>query len=130
MKLMNSEIHLNPSGSARVTGKMAHSARAKLVLDLLSPLAHLVPTAVTLHFSDHDLGSWLVGDDLRELALRAVKENRYLSREELRRYERKEKGWVKAKGIAAACPSDSVGYKRNVDGFNEIREKGEWLLIS
>lgn len=104
-----SQITLDPHGPSSLAGIRAHGARPKLLFSLLGPIAQYLPHSITIHGSDHDLGSALLADDQREAANAAIQGGRYLTQEELRRLE-KRIGRVKVKGTASACPVGSLGW--------------------
>ena len=116
-----SSITLDPKGGSTIDGDRAEATRAKQIFGLLSPLASILPSTVTLHFSDHDLGSWLLADDQRKLIKNALQEGRYLSEAELKPYE-KRLNRVEVKGIASACSEDSPAWQRSLQ-----KQRGEPL---
>ncbi|WVQ80599.1 hypothetical protein IAT38_002704 [Cryptococcus sp. DSM 104549] len=121
-----SQITLSPDSASSLYGERAHSARPRLLFNLLEPIAQFLPAELTLSLSDHDLGSWLLGDDQKQAALTAIKEGRYLSEEDLKPYEKRE-GRMPVKGLVSACPVGSRGWNRGVakrDGTEvEVVEK-------
>ncbi|KIR60323.1 hypothetical protein I314_03614 [Cryptococcus bacillisporus CA1873] len=108
-----SQITLSPTGSSSLYGERAHSARARLLFQLIEPIAQFLPGDITLSLSDHDLGSWLLGDDQKQAALDAIRDGRYLTEEELKAYEKRE-GRLPVKGLVSACPPGSPGWQRGV----------------
>jgi hypothetical protein len=54
----------------------------------------------------------LLGDDQRQAALEAIKDGKYLTDEELKGYEKKNRGAVK--GIASACPVGSLTWNQSL----------------
>lgn len=91
-----SEVHVSKEGESSLTGNRASSARGKLLFSLISSLGPLLPCDLTIHISDHDLGSWLLGDDQRELLLDAARNGRYVDPEtELKPLENKQRDVVK-----------------------------------
>lgn len=74
---------------------------------------------MTIHMSEHDLGSWLLADDQRQFINEALEEGRYLTEEDLKPFE-KTIGRVEVKGVASACPTDSPAWKRSL-----ARQRGE-----
>lgn len=110
------------------------SSRGKLLFTLLSPLASSFPplqdgSPITLHVSDHDLGSWIVGHDQILATQEAVRDGRYMSEEELKPFEKKE-GRGPVKGLLSACPEDSrgwqVGLARKEGEEIDFTDRGEW----
>lgn len=63
--------------------------------------------------SDHDLGSWLLGDDQRQAALKAARKGRYLSEASLKGFEQRN-GRVAAPGLVSACPEGSAAWNRSL----------------
>lgn len=140
-----SHITLSPTGESRLYGDRAHSARPRLFFSLIQPLAPLLPREVTIHGSDHDLGSWLLGDDVKQgklkiatpsspqltnsAALQAIREGRYLSTEELKDLEKKDRG-LEVKGTVSACPKGSAAWNRALvlqrGGQVADTQHGEW----
>ncbi|XAO24787.1 hypothetical protein I312_103593 [Cryptococcus bacillisporus CA1280] len=108
-----SQITLSPTGPSSLDGERAHSARARLLFQLIEPIAQFLPGDITLSLSDHDLGSWLLGDDQKQAALDAIRDGRYLTEEELKVYEKRE-GRLPVKGLVSACPPGSPGWQRGV----------------
>ncbi|WVR06184.1 hypothetical protein IAU60_003214 [Kwoniella sp. DSM 27419] len=106
-------ITLSPDGESKLFGDRAHFARPRLLFRLMQPLAQYLPSEVTFSLSDHDLGSWLLGDDQKQAALTAISEGRYLSEEDLKPLEKKE-GRRPVKGLVSACPEGSPGWNRGV----------------
>ncbi|KAK8858385.1 hypothetical protein IAR55_002612 [Kwoniella newhampshirensis] len=109
----HSQITLSPEGESSLYGERAISARPKLLFSLLRPIAQLLPADITFSMSDHDLGSWILGDDQKQAALSAVKEGRYLSEADLKPFEKKE-GRQPVKGLVSACPEGTPGWNRGV----------------
>ncbi|ODN95887.1 hypothetical protein L198_04506 [Cryptococcus wingfieldii CBS 7118] len=108
-----SHITLSPTTASSLYGERAHSSRARWLFELLEPIAQYLPGEVTLSLSDHDLGSWLLGDDQKQAALEAIEEGRYLTEEEIKGFEKKD-GRVSVKGTVSACPPGSPGWQRGV----------------
>jgi hypothetical protein len=77
---------------------------------LINPLASLLPAPVTIHVSDHDLGSWILADDQRNLISTAFLEGRYLSEEELKPYEKRFDRGLQVEGLVSACPQGSAAW--------------------
>ncbi|AAW43180.1 hypothetical protein CNBD0460 [Cryptococcus deneoformans B-3501A] len=118
-----SQITLSPIRQSSLYGERAHSLRARLLFQLIEPIAQFLPGDITFSLSDHDLGSWLLGDDQKQAALDAIRNGRYLTEEELEVYEKRE-GRQAVKGLASACPPGSPGWQHGVarrDGL-EIKE--------
>ena len=67
-----SHITVGPTVEPSLSGERSTAPRAKQLFNLLLPLAHLLPTDISIHASDHDLGSWILGDDQRQLALTRI----------------------------------------------------------
>ncbi|GFZ45441.1 hypothetical protein JCM24511_03167 [Saitozyma sp. JCM 24511] len=107
------KISLSPSGEATISGERASSSRGRHLRDLLAPLAELLPTEITITVSDHDLGSWLLGDDQRQAALKAARKGRYLSEASLKGFEQRN-GRVAAPGLVSACPEGSSAWNRSL----------------
>ncbi|WVN88726.1 uncharacterized protein L203_103939 [Cryptococcus depauperatus CBS 7841] len=108
-----SQITLSPTGASTLYGERAHSARPRLLFQLLEPIAQLLPAEISFSLSDHDLGSWLLGDDQKQAALIAIKEGRFLTEEELKGYEKRE-GRMPVKGLVSVCPPGSPGWQHGV----------------
>ncbi|WVF69398.1 hypothetical protein IAT40_004175 [Kwoniella sp. CBS 6097] len=106
-------ITLSPDGPSKLFGDRAHSARPRLLFKLLEPIAQYLPSELTFSLSDHDLGSWLLGDDQKQAALQAIRDGRYLTEEELKAFEKRE-GRVKVKGFFSACPVGSPGWNQGL----------------
>jgi hypothetical protein len=111
--VLRSKITLDPHGPSSISGVRATGARPRLLFSLLEPIAQYLPRAISFTGSDHDLGSALLGDDLRQAALRAIGEERYLTVEELGALE-KRLGRVVLKGTASACPVGSLGWNQSL----------------
>ena len=79
----------------------------------MEPIAQYLPTKISFHGSDHDLGSTLLGDDQRQAAFDAIRGKRYLTEEELRRYE-DGIGKSVVKGTVAACPAGSLSWNQTL----------------
>ena len=110
---MNSEIVLDPKGKSHTKGPRGSATRPQQLFGLLEPIAQYLPTKIAFHGSDHDLGSTLLGDDQRQAALEAIRGKRYLTEEDLRRYEDGiGKGVVK--GTVAACPLGSLSWNQTL----------------
>jgi hypothetical protein len=124
----DSQIYLSPTSASSLTGERNSSARAKLLFRLVEPIAQYLPTDLSMYVSDHDLGSWILGEDQRLAAELAVAEHRYLSEADLKPFEKKE-GRNKVKGLLNACPEDSPGWAQGLAAIEgrvpEVAEKGE-----
>ncbi|KAK4687168.1 hypothetical protein P7C73_g2946, partial [Tremellales sp. Uapishka_1] len=108
------QINLSPTSASSISGERAMSARGKLLYSLLEPIAQYLPSDMTMHISDHDLGSWLLGDDQHEALLSAVREKRFMTEDDLKPYEKKE-GRSDVKGTVSACPKDSPAWQMALD---------------
>jgi len=87
----------------------------------VEPIAQYLPTKISFHGSDHDLGSTLLGDDQRQAAFGAIRSKRYLTEDELKRYEDGiENGLVK--GTAAACPAGSLSWDQTL-----LKQEGGYI---
>jgi hypothetical protein len=99
---------------------------------LLEPIAQYLPETVSFQGSDHDLGSWLLGDDQKQAALQAVREHRYFTPEEIKRFQQRE-GRVEVKGLAAACPVGSMAWNQSLAiqaGLSvRLPEQGESMIF-
>jgi hypothetical protein len=106
--LRPSHINVGPTVEPSLSGQRSNAPRAKQLFNLVLPLAHLLPRDIAIHASDHDLGSWILGDDQRELALSRIntakKSNgtglnqvKFLSPNDLKRLENRKRnghpGW-------------------------------------
>jgi hypothetical protein len=96
-----SGITLDPNGTASVHGARANSTEAKLLHNLLESLASLLPVSVTLPISDNGPGMRLLSQGQRMLVSRALGEKRYLSEEELKKFEHA----MDTEHLASACSS-------------------------
>ncbi|WWD18275.1 hypothetical protein CI109_102725 [Kwoniella shandongensis] len=105
------QITLSPTAASSLYGERKISARPRLLFSLLEPIAQHLPADVTFTMSDHDLGSWILGDDQKQAALAAVREGRYLSEADLKPFEKRE-GRQPVKGLVSACPEGSPGWNR------------------
>lgn len=92
------------------------------MFNLLEPIAQYLPSDLQLHFSDHDAGTWIVGDDQFQAAVEAISEGRYLSEEELKPFEKRVARKV-VKGLASACGEDTPGWKVSL-----AKQNGEVIL--
>ncbi|WWC88904.1 uncharacterized protein L201_003819 [Kwoniella dendrophila CBS 6074] len=106
-------ITLSPDSESSLYGRRAHSARPRLLFQLLEPIAQYLPKEVTFTLSDHDLGSWILGDDQKQAAFAAIKSGTYLSESELKQLEKRE-GRQPVKGLVSACPEGSPGWQRGL----------------
>ncbi|WRT67552.1 uncharacterized protein IL334_004524 [Kwoniella shivajii] len=107
------QITLSPDGPSSIYGQRAHSARPRLLFQLLEPIAQYLSREVTFTISDHDLGSWILGDDQKQAASDAIREGRYLSEQDLKVLEKRE-GRQPVKGLVSACPEGSPGWEIGV----------------
>lgn len=79
--------------------------------------------------SDHDLGSWILGDDLRVAAMRTIARGKYFTNGVLKAYEKTFRN--EYSGLTAACPKDSPAWIRTVGAYNpddDEPDKGEFLV--
>ncbi len=105
-------INLGPTSPLTITGARSTATRAKQLSGLVSTIAHLLPEQIEMHVSDHDLGSWILGDDQREMAMSRIRTGlkedgtglnsiRHLSANELKRLENRNRnghtGWFVSK---------------------------------
>ena len=118
MLVNSSDITLSSNSS--ITGERAFDHRARLLFDLLRPLAPLLPQDIVLSVSDHDAGTSIMGYQLEQAVLRAIHEGTYLSPDELALLETRDKGPVK--GLVSACPEGSLAWKLAL-GLNETESK-------
>lgn len=119
-----SHITLSPDGPSSLFGERKISARPRLLFQLLEPIAQYLPKEVTFTLSDHDLGSWILGDDQKQAALQAISEGKYLTEAELKQLEKRE-GRQPVKGLVSACPQGSPGWERGL-AIKEGRSTEEW----
>ncbi|WWD04614.1 hypothetical protein V865_002685 [Kwoniella europaea PYCC6329] len=117
-------ITLSPDGPSSLFGERKISARPRLLFQLLEPIAQYLPKEVTFTLSDHDLGSWILGDDQKQAALQAISEGKYLTEAELKQLEKRE-GRQPVKGLVSACPQGSPGWERGL-AIKEGRSTEEW----
>ena len=68
----------------------------------------MLPSDVTMHISDHDLGSWILGDDQRQLLVNAARTGRTVDPAEIKPLENKQRDVIKT--LESACPKDSPAY--------------------
>lgn len=80
---------------------------------MLAPLAPYLPAEITIHGSDHDLGSWLLGHDQLLALETAIKEGRYMSEEELKPYQVRQKR-VAVDGLVSCCPEGSLAWNQSL----------------
>lgn len=109
----SSHITLDPNGPSSLSGLRATGDRPRLLFKLLEPIAQYLPRAITFTGSDHDLGSALLGDDLRQAALKAIESGEYLTKDELGRLEKRLER-VGVKGTASACPVGSLAWNQSL----------------
>jgi hypothetical protein len=120
-KLTNSEIVLDPKGKSHAKGTRGFATRPQLLFGLLEPIAQYLPTKISFHGSDHDLGTTLLGADQRQAAFDAIRGKRYLTEEESKRYEDGiGKGVVK--GTVAACPVGSLSWNQTL-----VKQEGGYV---
>ncbi len=103
-------MDLSPKTASNISGERGTAVRPQLLFRLLEPIAQHLPADIELHGSDHDMGSWLLGDDQEQAALQAIKEGRYLTAEELKEFE-KRIGRREVERLRSACPEDSRAWK-------------------
>ncbi|KAL7424320.1 hypothetical protein Q5752_000002 [Cryptotrichosporon argae] len=103
------QINFDPDAEVTFTGAQANSQRQQALLELLRPLNALMPSAFTIYVSDHDMGNFVAPDALRQSALGAVAEGRYLSDDQLKLLE--SRGRTQFKTLASACPEDSPAWR-------------------
>jgi hypothetical protein len=124
-------MDLSPTSKSSISGERGTSSRQVDLFDLLEPIAQYLPKPIEIHVSDHDMGSWLLGEDQRLAAEEAVREGRYLTTAELKALEKRE-GRRPVNGLLSVCPEDSIGWVGAVDGENvpSLVKKGEsdWAL--
>lgn len=146
---LHSHISVGPDGQSSLTGERSNHPRAKQLFNLVLPLQHMLPSHVDIHVSDHDLGSWILGDDQRDLALTriqtAMREDltglnsvKFLTPNELKRLENRKRnghpGWfvsgaefrgdIRRLTVTAqsACPETSPARGHDRDMENRRRE--------
>jgi hypothetical protein len=120
-KLTTSEIILDPKGKSDAKGTRGFATRPQLLFSLLEPIAQYLPTKISFHGSDHDLGTTLLGDDQRQAAFDAIRKKRYMAEDELRGYEDGiGKGVVK--GTVAACPVGSLSWNQTL-----VKQEGGYV---
>lgn len=131
-------ISVGPTIVPSLTGERSTHPRAKQLFNLILPLASHLPADIAFHISDHDLGSWILGDDQRELAMTRIRTAmksdgtglnaiKFLQQPELTRLENRKRnghpGWF------SACPEDSpaLGHdrvmenrRREIDGLDPL----------
>lgn len=124
-------LQVGPNVETRRSGLRADATRAKQFESLVGPLREWIPQDLQLHVSDHDLGSWIVGADQRELAIQrihaALKDDgtglnavKHLSATELKRLENKNRHEMQ--GWFSACPDDSPARGKDRAMENRLRE--------
>jgi len=79
----------------------------------LEAIAQYLPTKISFHGSDHDLGTTLLGDDQRQAAFDAIRDKKYLAEEDLKRFE-DGIGRGVVKGTVAACPVGSLSWNQTL----------------
>lgn len=89
------------------SGPRADASRPKSLKDMIDGFRHRLPADFEAEFtgSDHDLGSWVLGEDQRERALELVSEGKHFEQEELARLQDMKRTPVK--GWFSACSLDS-----------------------
>lgn len=80
--------------------------------DLMAPLAPLLGTELTLHGSDHDRGSAVISEELRELLIAAAGRGSFVTEDELAKHEDDAQALL---GLPAACARGSLA--RRIDIF-------------
>ena len=105
-----SNITLSPHSPSSIAGERGAESRPKSLFSLLEPIAQFLPADVIIYGSDHDMGSWLLGDDQRQAARQAIRAGRYLTEEELVILERRN-GRGAVGGLVSACPEDSPAWQ-------------------
>jgi hypothetical protein len=121
IKLTDSELVLDPKGKSHAKGTRGFATRPQLLFSLLEPIAQYLPTKISFHGSDHDLGTTLLGDDQRQAAFDAIRKKRYMTEDELRGYEDGiGKGVVK--GTVAACPVGSLSWNQTL-----VKQEGGYV---
>jgi len=105
-----SNITLSPHSPSSIAGERGAESRPKSLFSLLEPIAQFLPADVIIYGSDHDMGSWLLGDDQRQAAMQAIRAGRYLTEEELVVLERRN-GRGAVGGLVSACPEDSPAWQ-------------------
>lgn len=99
-------LHIS-SDTVSITGDRATASRPKSMLGMIEGFRHFLPEDFSLDItgSDHDLGSWVLGQDQRDRAVELVKQGRYFDPEELKALEDHKRnpfvGWFEA------CAPDS-----------------------
>jgi hypothetical protein len=132
--LNSSKISLSPHGPSTISGDRGNTSRPLSLFHLLEPIAQFLPADVRFHGSDHDMGSWLLGDDQRQAALQAIKDGRYLGQDELALFERRS-GRGADEGLVSACPEDSPAWlmrlaqKRGEDVEPESTGEPFWRVM-
>ncbi len=133
----HSHISVGPDGESALTGQRSTHPRAKQLFNLILTLQGLLPSHVDIHVSDHDLGSWILGDDQRDLAMTriqtAMREDltglnnvKFLTQPELTRLENRKRnghpGWFVSRGgceespIHPDSPHPTVGLSGDIAG--------------
>jgi hypothetical protein len=105
-----SKINLSPTASSTISGERGATSRPRSLFTLLEPIAQFLPTDVQFYGSDHDMGSWLLGDDQHKAAMQAIRVGRYLTEAELAAFERRSHR-VEVEGLVSVCPKDSPAWK-------------------
>ena len=121
-----SQIDLDPEGPSSISGERATASRPASFFGFLEPIAQYLPTAIEIHGSDHDMGSWLLGNDQRLAALNAIREGRFLTEEELKPLEKRLQR-VEIEGLRSACPEDSPAWKAAIAEKNGSSIPGDTL---
>jgi hypothetical protein len=70
-------LHIS-SDTVSITGDRATASRPKSLLGMIEGFRHFLPEDFSLDItgSDHDLGSWVLGQDQRDKAVELVKQGR------------------------------------------------------
>lgn len=124
-------ISVGPDATHELTGQRATATRAKQLFNLVTALGSVLPKDINIHVSDHDLGSWILGEDQRSLAKTRIdsvmqpdgtglNKIKYLGGAELKRLENKNRN--DHRGWFSACDEDSParGHDRVME--NRLRE--------
>lgn len=66
-------VNVGPTTEPTLTGQRSTAVRAQQFLKMVTPLGPILPRDIPIHVSDHDLGSWILGQDQRDIAIGRVK---------------------------------------------------------
>lgn len=99
-------FRLTPN-AVEAVGPRAEAGRPQSLKGLFDGFRHRLPEDFDIEFtgSDHDLGSWILGDDQRERAMELVQEGRHFTMDELKELQSMKRTPVK--GWFSACKLDS-----------------------